>query len=206
MSSRYNNKGFTLAEVLVALAIFGFVVIMGSGTLVAVSNTNYSAQVSRKTIDNIDFILDDIVREARFGKDYHCEITETINDATPKDCDKGHQSFALTRLDNGYIVRYATSSISQPDGSKRSALMKQVIDPNNPAHLDPNHPDYPKAIQISADNIDIKHLRFYVSGSGVSDGLPAQVLVSIQAELKKGSKYQTSINLQTTIAQRASDN
>lgn len=191
------SKGFTLVEILVALALFGFVVIIATGTLIVLSSSNLSAQISRKTIDNVDFILDDIVREARLGMNYHCGLTVNNDynaERVPSECNLGNKDFALTKIDTGDLIRYSTSTAA--DG--KSVLMKQII------QKDTNTVLYNS--QISGGEIDIKNIKFYVYGSEQGDSEPAYVFITLQAELKKGSRYSTIVDLQTTVAQRALDN
>lgn len=191
------TKGFTLVEILVALAIFGFVITIGTGALVTLSNTNHSAQLSRKTIDNVDYIMDDIVRELRLGKNYHCideSNTNEDNEKDPEDCTNGSSKIAFTNILTGDLVRYYTAPVSSPTGNK-TAVMKEVIGINA---LTPT--------QLSALNIDVKKIKFYVSGSSPTDYKASQVLITLQAELKKGSRFSSLVNIQTTVAQRAIDN
>lgn len=190
------SKGFTLVEILVALALFGFVVIIATGTLIVLSSSNLSAQVSRKTIDNIDFILDDIVREARLGMNYHCGITVTNDydsERVPSECNLGNNAFTVTKIDTGDLIRYSTLTVVG-----KSVLMKQIV------QKDTNNVIFNS--QISGGEIDIKNIKFYVYGSEPGDSEPAYVLITLQAELKKGSRYSTVVDLQTTVVQRALDN
>jgi prepilin-type N-terminal cleavage/methylation domain-containing protein len=191
------KRGFSLVELLVALALFGFIVVIASGTLIVLSNSSTSAQISRKTIDNIDFILDDIVREARLGKNYHCVISLTAdydNDKVPADCSKGSNSFAITEIGTGYLIRYSTTTVAG-----KSVVVKEVISKNSSGSY------VASSTQLSATDIDISSIRFYVSGSQTGDSVPAQVLITLQAELKKGSRFSSKVNLQTTVTQRAND-
>jgi prepilin-type N-terminal cleavage/methylation domain-containing protein len=195
------RSGFTLLELIVALGLFGFIGTAGVAALITLSNSNFSAQISRKTIDSIDFVLDDIVREHRLGKNYHCNISNTPNDANPLDCGLGATTTALTRLEPGAvgdvnIVRYSTSTING-----KSVLMKEVTDLDGDTTCTGCH----AKVQLSGTDIDIKYIRFYVHGTNPNDSLPAQILVSLQAELKKGTRFSTTVNLQTTIVQRAPD-
>ncbi len=189
------KKGFTLVELLVALALFGFVVIIVAGVLTTVSESNLSAQISRKTIDNVDFILDDIIREARLGKNYHCSISainDYNDDKNPVDCYNGMNSFALTQVGTNNLIRYSTTTYNG-----LSVIKKEVIEGGTNTVL--------SSTQLSASEISISSLKFYVSGSQKGDSLAAQVLVTLQAELAQGNKDPVKVNLQTTIVQRDTD-
>ncbi len=190
------TKGFTLVEILVALAIFSFVITIGTGALVTLSNTNHSAQLSRKTVDNVDYIMDDIVRELRLGKNYHCideGNMDTLNERDAADCTKGSSKIAFTNILTGDLIKYYVEPFTTTAGTKY-VLKKEVTGTN------------PLSTQLSALNIDIRKIRFYVSGSKSTDYKASQVLITLQAELKKGSRFSSLVDLQTTVAQRALDN
>jgi prepilin-type N-terminal cleavage/methylation domain-containing protein len=195
------KRGFSLVELLVALALFGFVVTIASGTLIVLSNSNLTAQLSRKAVDNIDFIMDDIVREARLGKNYHCSAQSSSADyefedyRTPANCPNGSNTLALTQIGTNNVVRYSTTTIAG-----KSVLLKELIG-ENASGVD----QLISKTQISVNEIDISSLRFYISGALPGDEVPAQMLVTLQAGLKKGSRFSTVVNLQTTVVQRELD-
>jgi prepilin-type N-terminal cleavage/methylation domain-containing protein len=187
-SKNVRKRGFTLIELLVALGIFLIVMVVALTSLLRLSSSNHTAQLSRKTIDNIDFVMDDIIREAHLGKNYHCGPNETTKDNEPRDCKEGNVFFAFTRLDDGQVVRY-----KRVQEGTIYALEKKVG----------NATQYTR---MTVEGIDIKNLKFYVEGSELNDSKMARVLITLQAELKKGERYITTVNLQTTIAQREQDN
>ncbi len=186
-----HKRGFTFVELMVALALFGLVMIMALSALLSVTNSNRTAQVSREALDNIDFVLDDIVRESRLGYKYHCDInTGTVT--TPRDCSPSAtaSSFSLTRLDGSGVVKYVLDSTGG-----RGKITKQVISGGSVV-----------SDQIlTADSVNISMLKFAVRGSGENDNNHAKVLVSLRVTIED-DKISRDINFQTTISQRASDN
>jgi prepilin-type N-terminal cleavage/methylation domain-containing protein len=193
------KRGFTLVELLVALALFGFVVVIAAGTMIVLSNSNLTAQVSRKAIDNIDFVFDDIVREARLGKNYHCagSAGSTYDDGdfrNPSSCLKGSNIFAVTQVGTGDVIRYSTSTVAG-----KSVIIKEVI------RKDATGASVASSTQLSANDISVNSLKFYVSGAEAGDGIPAQVFITLQAGLKKSERFKTTVDLQTTVAQREYD-
>jgi hypothetical protein len=69
--------------------------------------------------------MDDIVREARIGSNYHCLVLNNDNDSSPIDCTNGATSFAMTEVTTGNLVRYSIASVNS-----KTVLMKEVIAPN----------------------------------------------------------------------------
>ncbi len=179
--------GFTLVELLVALGIFLIVITIAMTSLLKLSSSNHIAQISRKALDNMDFVFDDITREARLGKNYHCGVDGDEKDGASKDCHDGATSFAFTRIDDGQIIRYKKET---KNGFE--VITKKI--------------GSAAAQSLTAEGVNIPLLKFYVFGSGVADGYSARVLVTLQAELKQGERYVSRINLQTNIAQREQDN
>jgi prepilin-type N-terminal cleavage/methylation domain-containing protein len=184
-----DKRGFTLVELIVAIALFGLVMIMALSTLLSVTNNNRTAQTSREALDNIDFALDDIIREARLGKNYHCDVAAGAVGA-PQDCISPASSFALTRLDTNDIVQYAIVTTGG-----RSTITKQVTSGGmvGPVQI------------LTSDGVNISLLKFLVTGSGEKDGKQARALIALRATIKD-DKVARDINLQTTISQRATDN
>src|SRR4051812_7330740 len=91
-SSDNHNKGFTLLEMIVAIAIFTVVAFMAISALLTTFNANTKAQSSRKLVDNVAFAFEDLVRNARIGMDYHCEATAPASNddiGMTQDCSDG---------------------------------------------------------------------------------------------------------------------
>jgi prepilin-type N-terminal cleavage/methylation domain-containing protein len=185
-----HKRGFTLVEIIVALAIFGVVSIMALSSLFNISGGFKKAQVSRQALDNVDLVLDDIIREARLAKNFHCDAT-TGSLEQPRDCLAGADSLALTRLDTNDVVVYRALTL----GNGKKNITKHIVSKGVPS---------PQQI-LTVDGIDIPLLKFYVRGSGEKDGEHARVLVTMRANFQEGNAS-TTMNFQTTIAQRYPDN
>ncbi len=89
------QKGFTLIEAMVAIAIFTIVMVIGISALLNVNSTNKKSQNLRAIIDNLDFAMEDMSRNFKLGSYYHCVtggdpqiVDGQVNDflATSQDC------------------------------------------------------------------------------------------------------------------------
>ncbi|MDQ3014337.1 MAG: prepilin-type N-terminal cleavage/methylation domain-containing protein [bacterium] len=179
-----HKRGFTLVEIIVAVGLFAMVVVMAVSTLLVISNGNRRAQVSRQVLDNVDFILDDMIREIRLGKNFHCGAG---NPSVASECLAGGSSFAFTRLDSNEVVIYDTALVNG-----KTVIRKQVGITGTPQVL-------------TSEAVNIPLLTFTVSGSIANDKKFPKVSVNLTAEIMdKGDM--SSVSFQTTIAQRASDN
>ena len=64
------NKGFTLIEILVAVAIFALVMLIAVGAVLSAVDANRKAQSLNSIVNNLSFALESMIRDMRTGKDY----------------------------------------------------------------------------------------------------------------------------------------
>jgi type II secretory pathway pseudopilin PulG len=62
---------------IVSLGIFSFVAVIAVGALVRITGLNRQAQSLQSAMNNINFALESLSREMRFGTNYHCEAGKT---------------------------------------------------------------------------------------------------------------------------------
>src|SRR3989344_7842968 len=79
-----SDKGFTLIEVVVSVALFSIVMVVCVTALLALVNANRKAQALQSVMNNLSIALDDMARNVRMGTNYHC--SEPINGTDPQDC------------------------------------------------------------------------------------------------------------------------
>ena len=82
ISLKNHNKGFTLLEMIVSIAIFTVVALVAVGALLKVVDANKKAQSLKTSINNLNFALDSISREMRVGSNYQC--TEGLCNGQPE--------------------------------------------------------------------------------------------------------------------------
>ncbi len=68
------DKGFTLIEMIVAVAVFSIVTTMALGSFLNVSDIQKKAMALRAVNDNLNFAVETMMREIRTGTDY-CSTT-----------------------------------------------------------------------------------------------------------------------------------
>lgn len=105
LSSR--QKGFTLVEIIVSIAIFIVVAIVALGALLRIIDSNQKSQGLKTSINNMNFALESMSRELRVGSSYYC----------------------LTGLDEDPVNAFAETSITttQPCDSVGSITPAWVI-------------------------------------------------------------------------------
>src|SRR3989338_8582023 len=96
-----HNKGFSLIEIMVSLAIFSIVVLVATGALLSILNANKKTQALKAVVNNFNFALENMARNIRVGKNYHCDTTENFGNFTsPADCLNGASQIELIAPDN----------------------------------------------------------------------------------------------------------
>lgn len=72
MNIQDNQKGFTLIEIIVSLAIFTIVAVVAVGAFLKILDANKKSQTLKTAINNVNFALESITREMRVGDNYVC--------------------------------------------------------------------------------------------------------------------------------------
>jgi prepilin-type N-terminal cleavage/methylation domain-containing protein len=68
----HHQRGFTLVEIIVSLAIFTIVAVVAVGAFLKIIDANKQSQLLQTAMNNVNFALESIVREMRVGSTYAC--------------------------------------------------------------------------------------------------------------------------------------
>lgn len=179
------GAGFTLVEMMVAIAIFSLVMLVAIGAVLAIVGANKKAQSLTSVINNLNFAFEAMTRDLRTGDDYHCN-KDSGDTNLPQDCPFGDDSIIFSSSQYGEKVIYSRSN---------NRIVK-TIGSNPPTYL-------------TAPEIVIENLKFYVVDSDTTTSSPpnynqARILVVISGyagNLGESSKF----SIQTTVSQRRLD-
>ncbi len=179
------KNGFTLIEMIVAVAVFSMVAIISVGALLSISDGQQKAASLRSAQDSLDFSLETLAREARTGRSYHCGSAMNDFDSTPRNCSlyPGGPSFTFINNQN-QTVTYRTNS----------GRLEKII------NGDSLHP-----LVFTPPEVIINNLTFYVRGALASDGLQPRVTIVLDGTAGVKEKLKSHLNIQTTISQRTID-
>ena len=189
-STSLNNqtKGFTLIEVMVSVTIFSMVMIVATGAVFAVVNANKKTHSIKSVMTNLNFALDSMIRDIRVGSTYSCNDLGNCTDGNGTKF-----SFTANRdVNNDGYPNVASPSPDIVEYSVVSGRIQRVITSNG------TYTSF-----ITAPEVVIDNLVFYVTGSGPGNG-QAKVLISIRGYSGVG-QTQSNFNIQTTISQRSID-
>ncbi len=68
------NRGFTLIEMMVSVAIFAIVVTSGMGALTMILKSYRYSQSEKKSADSLSYVLENMTREIRLGHNYFAGV------------------------------------------------------------------------------------------------------------------------------------
>ena len=195
--SKKNNtvKGFTLVEMMVAVAIFSLVMLVAIGAVLAIVGANKKAQSLTSVINNLNFAFEAMTRDLRTGMDYKCE------GQTPGDCTDGGDFVVFTSSQYGAEVTYSLDSTTHQ-------IVKTI---DNGATISSSY--------LTAPEVHIDNLKFYVVDSdGITSATPnyhqSRILVVINGyagvSVKDASgvvsiRELSKFSLQTMVSQRYLD-
>jgi len=176
------HKGFTLIEILVSLTLFLVVMTISMGSILSVFDANRKSESLKTVMDNLNFTVETMSREIRFGTNYRC----------------GLGSFNL--------------SVNCPAGGDRidflsSDGVNHITYQLNGYRIEKSTDFQTTFAAVTAPEITIQSLQFFVLGAnlGSPDNLQPKVLIKIRGKAGKKSNTQTDFTLQTLVSQRALD-
>ncbi|MFH1402347.1 MAG: type II secretion system protein [Patescibacteria group bacterium] len=178
------QTGFTLVEMIVAVALFSIVMVIAMGALLNVLNASQQSQSIQTAVNNLNLAMEMMTREIRTGYDYHCGSEGTYT--SPKDCLTGENFIAFEPFDGNpaspndqVVFKYENKQIwKSTDGGVTFATLTSPE-----LHL-----ERLLFIVVGSENVDIHPKVLIVVGGYAGD-----------ENREKGRSY---FNLQTTISQR----
>ena len=95
------SKGFTLVEMITAVAIFSLVMVIGMGALLNVLHANKQTQAIQTAVNNLNLAMEMMSREIRTGYYYHCGSGDYT---LTRDCLVGDSSIAFDTMKSDIVV------------------------------------------------------------------------------------------------------
>lgn len=175
------NSGFTLIELMTAVSIFLVIMTISMGSILGVFDSERKSSSLRAVMGNLNFAIESMSKEARFGRNYHCGSSGTIT--SPQDCGSG-SNFLSFLSSEGDQISYQHDTTNQ-------RVEKMV---NGSTWIDVTPPE-----------VVIEDLDFYVIGTTVGDDVQPRILVRIDGYAGGTGEARSDFVLQTLITQRALD-
>ena len=179
------TAGFTLIEMIVSIALFSFVMLAVTTVLLSVVDANHKAQGLKSSMNNLSLALESMTRNLRTGKIYSV--------AGFNGC-SGGGSTGIDFIDHASVAtRYSLGSSGNGGGAILLTKSGNLLGP------------------MTALEINIDRLCFYVSGQSTADLFQPQVLITIGGVVSDktaiGAKVKTRsrFDIETLVSQRFPD-
>lgn len=181
------SRGFSLVEMIVAVGLFAVVMMISMSALLALLDANRKARALESVINNLNIALDGMVRAVRMGSVYRCGPGDVT---VPENCEvNGDSSLSILkyggdRLNTEHYWEYAfvNNRLYKTEGESGTS------------------------IPVTAPEIHIESMKFYVAGATPGDTLQPKAVVVIKGTAGASSnKTKTSFSIQATAVQRVLD-
>ena len=180
----FKKDGFSLIELLVALAVFSVSATIGLTVLLSARDAQQKILALRVTQDSLSYALDIMGKEIRTSSAYRCGIDNNDFSSASRDCSSGGPLFSFDNALGQRVIYRVTNG----------RLQKSVDGGGS-------------FIYITAPEIEvnIEKLTFYVVGSLAGDNSQPRVTVVLRGTAGIKEKTKANLNIQTTISQRLLD-
>lgn len=183
MHSATHSRGFTLVEMIVSVGLFAIVMMVAITALLALIDANRKARTLQSVVNNLNVALDGMVRSLRMGHSYRCGSTDPVTYG-PNSCPEGATLMSFIGH-SGDVVVYQWDSVAK----------RLEISRNGGAYA-----------YLTAPEVEITEMKFYVVGTTPGDALQPKVVMVIKGVANaKTAKTQTTFSIQSTAVQRILD-
>ncbi len=194
MRAHSPEKGFTLVEMIVSVALFSVVMLVCVGALLALVGANRKVHALQAVMNNLNVTLDGMVRAIREGSTFDGSGACQGNSGGPKDCTSGGSQFSFEPYGNG--------PSGQPWVYRLNSVTHRLERSINGASFVP----------VTSPDVVIDSLLFYVVGSSRGCSVspcnliqPKVVIVIRGTAPVLNSQAKTTFHIQVTAVQRLLD-
>ncbi|OHA18055.1 MAG: hypothetical protein A2836_03645 [Candidatus Taylorbacteria bacterium RIFCSPHIGHO2_01_FULL_45_63] len=179
MNFSRNSGGFILLEMIVSVGIFSMVLVVVSGAIFSIVHANEKIRTAKLVMENLNFAVESMARNIRFGSAYHCGSLGTLT--APQNCayPNGSSFIAFKEYTGSNTVMYRFNN---------GAIERQV-----------GSGGY---VSITAPEVVMTAVWFYVEGAESSSTVEPRVKISIQGYAGARPDTKSSFLIQTLVSQR----
>ncbi|MDO8510419.1 MAG: prepilin-type N-terminal cleavage/methylation domain-containing protein [bacterium] len=181
------KKGFTLIEIMVSVSIFAIVMAVSTASILGIIDANYKAQALKSVMDNLNLALEEMSRQIGDGITYHCGVGDYT---TVQDC-------SLEPLNQiAFEPRHGS-----PSSPSDQVIYRRNYDGSGRGYIEKSFDAGGTFFPITAPEIDIKTLKFYVHGSDLTDAKQPRVFMIVDGTASIKDKVKTEFFIQTSVSQ-----
>jgi len=188
MRKSTSQKGFTLIEMMVAVALFSVVMLVSVGSLLSLIDASKRAQGIQSVMNNLNVALDGMVRAMRMGQNYESNDVHNLS-FTP-----------FNKPTETWVYRFEETT---PAGSSEPrGRLHKVYNVTGIGIVD---------VPLTAAEVDIDSVEFYITGTykspeGVKDNLQPRAMMIVRGKAGFDKlKTTTYFNIQASATQRLLD-
>jgi prepilin-type N-terminal cleavage/methylation domain-containing protein len=196
---RRRSAGFTIIEVMIAMAIFTVIVTIGIGSVLNAISQHHITADTRTVMDSMNFVMEDMARNIRLGTNVHCVtgaidegVFETPGDPAspiiPQSCPGGSSQIVFTDLAGRHLLYLL--------GYPGTPFEKKIAKSSNDAPLQSITP--PEVV------MDFTHSGFTVRGAEADDHGQTSVIIRLAGTITY-KDYTSKFAIQTTVSLRSLD-
>ena len=194
------EPGFTLVEMVVSVALFAVIMVVAMGALLALVDANRKARAIESVMNNLNISLDSMVRAIRMGTHYNCGSSAIPSEATGGDCPEGFDPPSTPAVFS--FAPYGSDASVQPERTAYSI----ALDEQGRSRLFRSLNGGATSLPVTAPEVDIEDMQFYLVGSRPGDVVQPKVVIVIKGSTGEvGTRLRTSFYIQATAVQRAFD-
>jgi type II secretory pathway pseudopilin PulG len=174
--------GFTAVELLVSVALFTIIIAITSGVFIRSLRTQRAIVSFIAANNNASLTIEQLAREIRTG--------QTFCTGANSGCALVSGAFKNLTFTNakGEKVKYELSEPQQIGSATIQSILRSVNDGT--------------PIALTADNVNIKNLSFYLLGQDAGDNQNPRITIALSVGATGIAFSDAIINLQTTISSR----
>ena len=181
------QSGFTLVELIVAIGLFGLVMVVATTSLLNVVSANRKAQSFKSVMNSVNFAVESMARTMRVGTTYHCGSTSNVH--TPRNCPSGSHYIAFEAADGDpsdnadQIVYWHNSATGEIMRSEQSGIVGTFV-------------------AVTPPEVFVENLTFYARDTLSVETAQPSVLIIANGYVELDEKTRTDFDLQTFVSQR----
>ncbi len=195
------SRGFTLVEMMVSISLFGVIMLVSVGALLSLVDANRKARALESVMNNLNISLDSMIRATRMGSHYNCGGTAIPQAPNWGDCAQG-----VAPLTSVPAVFSFAPYGSNPAAQTERTVYSIANDAQGRARLYRSQNGGASSIPVTAPEVDIEEMQFYVVGSTPQDNAQPKVVIVVKGAAGEDNvRIRTSFYIQATAVQRALD-
>lgn len=183
-----SEKGFSLIELMVAVALFAIIMMVAVGALLALVDANRKARALESIMNNLNISLDSMVRSMRMGTEFACGTASIPDPVSGANCPAGNTTFSFA-----------------PFGSDPDIQGERWVYTFSNGRLYRSKAGGVGAVAVTAPEVTIEDMQFYVIGTVRRDTTQPKVVIVVKGTAGVTTKTQSTFYIQATAVQRALD-